>query len=307
MKIAVVGCGAMGSIYAGLLASAGHSVWAVDGWRAHVDAINQAGLRVEGASGDRRVAVRACLQAPREAMDLIIVAAKAAQVEAAARSARPLLGPHTLVLTLQNGLGSDDLVAGALGGERLLVGIAAAFGASLKAPGHTHHEGMAAIRMGAYGALAPEQVEQVAAVWRDAGFQAQAVANVRAMQWEKLICNVAYSGLSALSGMTVGEVMDDPEIGPVSRAAAVEAWTIARARQVALEVQDPVAHVRSFGERVRHARPSVLQDIERGRHSEIDVINGAVPREAALCGLTAPVNATITALVRLRERGFAQA
>ncbi|MBP6850290.1 MAG: 2-dehydropantoate 2-reductase [Rhodoferax sp.] len=305
MNIAVVGCGAMGSIYAGLLASAGHTVCVVDGWQAHVDAINTRGLHVEGASGDRWVRMQAYREAPPRTVDLVIVAAKAAQVAAAARGTLALLGPQTLVLTLQNGLGSDDTVAQIVGADRLLVGIAAAFGASLRAPGHCHHEGMAAVRIGAYGALDPTRAESVAALWRDAGFNAQAVTQVRAMQWEKLICNVAYSGPSALSGMTVGEVMDDPDLGPVSRAAAVEAWEIARARQVPLEVSDPIAHVRAFGERVRHARPSVLQDIERGRRSEIGVINGAIPREAALCGREAPVNATITALVRLRERGLA--
>ena len=127
MKIAVVGCGAMGSIYAGLLASAGNTVCVVDGWQAHVDAINAQGLRVEGASGDRRVRLAAHLQAPAQAMDLVIIAAKAAQVGAAAQAALPMLGSQTLVLTLQNGLGSDDQVAGVLGPERLIVGIAAVY------------------------------------------------------------------------------------------------------------------------------------------------------------------------------------
>lgn len=305
MKIAVVGCGAMGSIYAGLLASAGNTVCVVDGWQAHVDAINAQGLRVEGASGDRRVRLAAHLRAPAQAMDLVIIAAKAAQVGAAAQAALPMLGSQTLVLTLQNGLGSDDQVAGVLGPERLIVGIAAAFGASLRGPGHSHHEGMAAIRIGAYGALPQARVEAVAALWRAAGFTTEAVTQVRAMQWDKLICNVAYSGPCALAGMTVGQVMDDAELGPVSRAAAREAWQIARARGVAPLVEDPIAHARAFGARVYDARPSVLQDIERGRRSEIGVINGAIPREAALCGREAPVNATITALVRLRERSFA--
>ena len=306
MKIAVVGCGAMGSIYAGLLASAGHAVTVVDGWAEHVAAIRAHGLRVEGASGDRTVRLAADTRAPDEAMDLIVIAAKAAQVAQAARDARPMLAPHTRVLTLQNGLGSDDRVAAELGGDRLLVGIAAAFGAVLRGPGHSHHEGMAAIRMGAHGGLPLDDVEAVARVWREAGFHTEAVTGIRAVQWEKLICNVAYSGPCGISGLTVGQVMDDADLGPISRAAAVEAWEVARARGVPVAVDDPVAHVRAFGERVRAARTSVLQDIDAGRRSEIVVINGAVPREAALCGRTAPVNATLTALVHLRERGLPQ-
>jgi 2-dehydropantoate 2-reductase len=121
------------------------------------------------------------------------------------------------------------------------------------------------------------------------------------MQWEKLICNVAYSAPCALTGLTVGEAMDDPEIGPVSRAAAVEAWETARALGIGIDVPDPVAHVRAFGAQLPAAKPSALLDVEAGRVSEIGVINGAVPREAAKVGRTAPVNATLTALVHARE------
>jgi len=313
MKIAVVGCGAMGSVYAGLLSSAGNEVLVVDRWPTHVAAIRAGGLRVEGASGDRTVQVQAFDEAPAQTVDLVIVATKAVQTAQGAQDARALLAPHTVVLTIQNGLGSSDVVAQAVGGERLLVGVAAAFGASLRAPGHAHHEGMAAIRLGPYTAdptrapagLAAQQAEAVAALWRAAGFNAQAVVDVLAMQWEKLICNVAYSAPCALTGMTVGQAMDDPEIGPVSRAAAVEALEVARARGVAVTVTDAVAHVRAFGARVAAARPSVLLDHDNRRPSEIDVINGAIPRQAALCGMQAPVNATLAALVRQRERGFA--
>ncbi len=302
MQIAIVGCGAMGSIYAGLLAAAGNEVLAVDTFQDHVRAINAHGLRVSGASGDRTVRIRAFAEPPREYVELVIIAVKAAHAAAAARSAEKLIGPGTLVLTIQNGLGSAAAVAEAVDAERLIVGVAQGFGASLPAPGHAHHNDMKAIRMGAYAGLAAESVERIAAVWRAAGFDAQAVQDIAAMQWEKLICNVAYSAICALTGATLGEVLDDPELGPISRAAATEAWLVGRARGVAIEVEDPVAHVREFAERMRGAKPSVLLDIEAGRRSEIDVINGAIPREAALAGMTAPVNATLTGLVRAREQ-----
>ncbi len=302
MKIAIVGCGAMGSVYAGLLAGAGNEVMVVDGWQAHVDAIRANGLRIEGASGDHTVRLRAYTQPPSETVDLVIVAVKAVQVAGAAQTTVKLMGPDTVVLTIQNGLGSADTVADAVGQDRLAVGIAAAFGASLRGPGHAHHNSMNAVKMGAYAGLAPARVEEVAALWRGAGFTADAVANVAAMQWEKLICNVAFSAPCALTGLTVGQAMDDADMGPIGLAAAVEAWQVALARKVPISVTDPEAHVRAFGERVRDARPSVLLDHDARRPSEIDVINGAVPREAAKCGLAAPVNATLAALVRQREQ-----
>lgn len=302
MRIAVVGCGAMGSVYAGLLAAAGHEVAAVSRNRDHVAAINAGGLRVSGASGDRRVAVRALTEAPAEAFELVILAVKAGDVHDAAVAARPMIGSRTLVLTIQNGLGSGDVVAGLLGSEGLIVGVAQGFGASLREPGHAHHNDMKAIRMGACSEVSFSEVERIARIWADAGFDAAAVTDIAAMQWDKLICNVAYSAPCALTGMTVGEAMDDPVLGEVTRAAAREAWAVASALGIALGFDDPIAHVREFASRMPDARPSVLLDLEAGRRTEVDVINGSIPREAEKAGMTAPVNATLTALVQTLER-----
>lgn len=303
MLIAIIGCGAMGSIYAGLLASSGNEVLAIDTNAEHVRAINDNGLHISGASGDRRVAIQAFHSPPERTVDLVIVAVKAAYVAAAAASARSLIDQHTLLLTIQNGLGSADIVADTLVPERLIVGVAQGFGASLPEPGHTHHNDMKAIRMGAYQGLLPAaDVARVANVWRDAGFDAEAVADIAAMQWEKLICNVAYSAPCAVSGMTVGQAMNDEHIGAVSRAAAEEAWRVAKARGIALGFEDPIAHVRDFAARMPSAKPSVLLDIEAGRASEVGAINGAIPREAAKVGMTAPVNETLTNLVKALEQ-----
>jgi len=280
MKIAVVGCGAMGSVYAGLLASGGNEVLVVDRFLEHINVINQQGLRISGASGDRTVAVKGFIESPDEIVDLVIIAVKGAHVGSAAASSRSMLGSDTIVLTIQNGLGSADVVANTLGADQLIVGVAQGFGASLLEPGHSHHNDMKAIRMGAYTDLHSETVKQVAQTWKAAGFDAEAVDDIAVMQWEKLICNVAYSAIAALTGLTVGEILDDPNLGSVSCSAAIEAWNVARARGLAIEVDDPEKHIREFAARMRDAKPSVLLDIEAGRTSEIDLINGAISREA---------------------------
>ena len=304
LKIAVVGCGAMGSVYAGRLSGAGHDVLVVDRWGDHVQAISTSGLRISGPDGERVVPVRAFLTIPNESVDLVVLAVKAADVADAAASLGMLIGDDTVVLTIQNGLGSADEVARHVGADRLAVGIASGFGASLIAPGRVNHNAMRAMRFGAYEDLSFEAVDRVAGAWRTAGFDARAVADIAAMQWEKLICNVAYSAPCALTGLTVGDVLDHEHMGPVSRAAATETWEIARARDIAIDVADPVVFVRDFGAAMPAAKPSALLDHEAGRVSEIGSINGAVPREAAKVGRLAPVNATLTALVRTREAGF---
>jgi 2-dehydropantoate 2-reductase len=302
MKIAVIGCGAMGSIYAARLAAAGNDVLAIDRHQPSIEQISRGGLRVTGPGYDQVVPLRASTTAPDEPMDLIVLAVKAADVTVGARQALPMLSAATPVLTIQNGLGSAETVAGIVGAERVVVGIASGFGASRVAPGHVHHNAMRAMRFGAYSSLPHATVESIARAWADAGFDAAAVADIAAMQWEKLICNVAYSAPCALTGMTVGQVMDDPEMGPVSRAAATEAWTVARASGIAVAVADPIAHVRAFGAQMPDAKPSALLDHEARRVSEIDVINGAVPRQGARIGVAAPVNATLTALITSIER-----
>lgn len=305
MKVAVIGCGAMGSIYAAKLAAAGNEVLVVDRHQPGIDQIAQHGLRVTGPDYDQTVQLRANTVAPAETMDLIVLAVKAADVATAAQQAVPMLGDKTSVLTIQNGLGSADTVADIVGDQRLAVGIASGFGAARVAPGHVRHNAMRAMRFGAYSSLPPSTVESIAQAWADAGFDAAAVTDIAAMQWEKLICNVAYSAPCALTGMTVGQVMDDPEMGPVSRAAAKEAWRVAFASDIDIKVSDPVEHVRAFGAGMPDAKPSALLDHEARRVSEIDVINGAVPRQGARVGVDAPVNATLTALVKTIERGWA--
>ncbi len=306
MKIGIVGAGAMGSVYAALLADAGNEVWAVDTWQAHVEAIAANGLRLEGASGARTVAVDATSDpAAAGPCDLVILATKAPQVEAAAGSARAMLGPDTAVLTIQNGLGNAARVARILGPERTVVGVVGGFGASIVAPGHAHHNGMELVRLGELAGPVTPRIERIAEVWREAGFTVRCFDDIDQLVWEKLICNVCFSGVAALTGLTVGGIMDHGDAWSVASTCAQEAWNVARARGIRLDIEDPTAYVRDFGARIPHAKPSMLLDHLAGRRSEIDAINGAIPPEARAAGLEAPANALVAGLVRAKEAGFA--
>ena len=302
MKIAIVGCGGMGSIYAALLSASGNEVTAIERSPERAALVNAEGLRVTGASGDRTARITMLDKMPDEPFDLVVVAVKGTHVPDVAPGIAGMLTPETVVLALQNGIGSADTLARHLPASQLAIGIAGGFGAELKSPTHAHHNGMQVIRFGPFDGLPLEKLQEVADVWNAAGLKTEVAPDIAAMQWEKLICNVAYSAVCALTGKTVGEVMDDPDLGPVSRAAAVEAWTVARANGVAVKVEDPIELVRTFAGRMRDARPSLLQDLEAGRPGEIDVINGAVPVFAERAGIAAPVNATLVGLVKARER-----
>ncbi len=303
MKIAIVGTGAMGSVYAGLFASAGHEVWAIDSWKEHIEAIRRNGLRLEGASGDRTVSVNPTTVAAEAGQcDVVIIATKAMHVAAAASAAKPLLKQDTVVISIQNGLGGPDAAASVLGRDRVLVGVVGGFGASIKAPGHAHHNGMELVRLGEFGGPITERLKRIEALWAGAGFRVKVFDDIDQLVWEKLICNCAYSGPCAIAECTTGDVMADPDLSRVSGACATEAYQAARKKGVNLGFEDPVAYVRDFGSKIPKARPSVLLDLMAKRKSEIDVINGSIPRVAKELGMTAPVNEAVTALVRAKER-----
>ena len=305
MRIAIVGTGAMGSVYAGLLASAGLDVWAVDAWADHIEAIRRDGLRVSGASGERTAKLSATTDANEVGRaDLVVIATKARDVTAAAASARDILADDGVVLTIQNGLGSAERVAEIVGPDRVMIGVVGGFGASIVAPGHVHHNGWEFVRLGEYDGGVTPRLERIGKVWEQGGFRVLLFPDIHKMVWEKFICNVAFSGTCTLTGMTIGEVLAEPNAWSISSACATEAFEVARAKGVAVEIEDPVAYVRAFGEKIPNARPSMLLDHMARRASEIDVINGAVPRVAAEVGLAAPVNTTVTSLVRAREMMF---
>ncbi|MGI9186416.1 MAG: ketopantoate reductase family protein [Gaiellales bacterium] len=302
MKIAVVGTGAMGSVYAALLAGAGNEVWAIDRWQDHVDAINANGLRVEGASGDRTVPLRASVNAADAGVcDLVIVATKALDVEAAAESIRPLLGSDTVVLPIQNGLGAPDRIASVVGEEPVMIGVTGGFGASMRGPGHAHHNGWELVRLGERRGPATDRVRTVAQVWEDAGFRVAVYDDVDQLVWEKLLCNSTFSGTCALLEWPIGEVLADPHAWSIASGCASEVYAVARAKGIHLDFDDPVAYARAFGETIPGARPSMLLDVLAGRPCEVDVINGAIGPAARTVGLEAPINDTVAALVRAKN------
>jgi len=303
MKIAIMGCGAMGSVYAGLLGDAGHEVWAIDSWQQHVDAMRSNGLRLEGISGDRTVKVHAATD-PAEAgpCELVIVATKAMDVERAATAASPLIGKDTVVLSIQNGLGGPDTAARIIGKERVMVGVVGGFGASMRGPGHAHHNGMELVRLGEFDGPVTKRLEAVAEVWRSGGFKVKCFDDIDQLIWEKLICNVCFSGTCTLTELTIGEVMGDPDAWASASGCAVEAYQVARARGIKLDFDDPVAYVHNFGTKIPGARPSMLLDHLAKRMSEIDAINGAIPVAAEAVNVAAPFNTVVSALVRAKER-----
>ena len=306
MKIAIVGTGAMGSVYAGLLGKAGHEVWAIDVWQEHIDVIARSGLSVSGASGSYVVDSVKVASTPEAAgsCDVWVIATKAQDVEEVAARIAPLLEPDSVVMAFQNGLGSGERVARHVPKQHILIGIAEGFGSAIPQPGHVHHEGMRLIRIGEMEGGVTERVRRIERAWHDAGFNVKAFDDVNLMIWEKFLCNVTLSAPSAAFDVTVGELMANPDAWAVALGCMMEAYRIGVAKGIRFNFDDPMRHVSEFAATIPNASPSMRLDHLAGRRSEIDVINGQVVDLSRELGLVAPYNESLCAIVRQRESRF---
>ena len=307
MKIAILGTGAMGSIYAARFAAAGHEVLAVDTWDAHVAEINAAGLRVSGPAGDiHATSLRAATQLPRDqAFDLYVIATKASAVSDASRAIAAGATPTATILTIQNGLGAAERVAEFIPESQLVLGVADGFGASIVSPGHALHTSMKLIRLGAAKGGDDPRLGPIAELWRDAGFNVEVFDDIERLIWEKLLCNVTLSGPCTVFGCSVDVLRADIDRWAIALGCMREAYAIGHAKGVKFSFHDATTYVTAFAERVGNAKPSMLQDIEAGRRSELDAINGAIPPLGRTLGIATPYNSTVTEVVRALESRFA--
>ena len=191
MRIAVVGAGAMGSLFGGLLAEAGEDVVLVDIWEEHVRAINERGLHIKGVSGDRVVRVRATTKhAEVGVVDLVLFQVKSYATEKAIRDALPMIGERTVVLTLQNGLGNVEKIAAVVGRERVLAGTTA-HGATVLGPGEIYHAGRGPTVIGEVDGRITDRVKAIAATFNRAGIETEVTDNIMGAIWTKMLANVA--------------------------------------------------------------------------------------------------------------------
>ncbi|WP_372922624.1 ketopantoate reductase family protein [Roseovarius sp.] len=298
----ILGAGAMGSVYGAFLSRAGNDVWLLDRWAEHMDAIDRVGLNVTGASGDWQAFPRATTNAGDVGpCDLVIVAVKGPDLAEAMQTVPDLRGQDGAVLSIQNGLGAEQQLLGVVPKNAGFVGIAGGFGASIPEPGHVHHNGTELVSLAPLSKEVLPRAEAIAQVWTEAGFRAMAVTDAQRMIWSKLICNAAFSATCCVTGLRIGQVLQDDNAFSLAAKCATEATEVARALGVDLEIPDPPDYVRRFGERIPGAMPSLLLDRMAGRRGEIDFINGAVAAEARRASVPAPVNSALAELIRAME------
>lgn len=306
LKIAIIGTGAMGSIYAARMSDAGHDVCAIDLWSQHVDAINTSGLRIDGPDGQMHATnLRALPRLPDdEEFDLYVIATKSFGVRESAQAAAKTLRPDAMVLTIQNGLGAGDDVAAFIPRSQIILGVAEGFGASMIGPGHVAHTSMKQIRLGLIDSAPDQRLSSIAQAWETSGFHIETYADIQQLIWEKLLCNVTLSGPCTSFGRNVAQLRSNRPEWEIAISCMKEAYEIGTRLGVNFSIGDPVQYVTEFAHRVGTAKPSMLQDHEASRLSEIDTINGAIVKLGTKLNIATPYNETICAVIRARESQF---
>ena len=310
MKICVLGAGALGCAIGGVLTEAGHEVWLINRNTAQVEAMSQRGLVLRSDGLDRTVRVRVVTTAAGVSpasgpADLLIVLVKSFHTAEAMHSALGLLGPETVVLSLQNGLGHVDILAGIVGGERVLAGKTYAGGTQL-APGYVEAgtRGKRTLIGEPAGGLSA-RATAIAGAFSAAGLDTTVSDNIMGVAWDKLLINVATGALSAITRLTYGGLYSVPEVEACALAAVAEAMAVARASGVTLSIDSPAQawQIASAGLPYEF-KASMLQSLEKGSVTEVDYINGAVVRQGALCGVPTPVNQTLVAAIKGIEKNL---
>ncbi|MGC8879417.1 MAG: ketopantoate reductase family protein [Anaerolineae bacterium] len=306
MKIAIIGAGAMGSLFGARLAPL-CDVWLVDAWEEHIQAIQRNGVQLTNLDGStERVTVNATTDpnAVEGEVDLAIIFVKSHQTAQAAVWAAPMLKADGLALTMQNGLGNLEVMADVLGAERCVQGVTS-HGATLLGPGQVRHAGAAATYLATRPAIA-ERVQRIAELFTRAGFETHLSDNLDSLLWGKLIINVGINALTAILRVRNGVLAEVAPARALMDAAVDEAVAVARARGITLPYADARARTREVAVATAANRSSMLADVLRGSPTEIEVINGAIVREGSRLGVATPVNQTLVQLVQALEATYAQ-
>lgn len=294
MKIAVMGAGAVGCYYGGMLARAGHEVVLI-GRPQHVDAVLRDGLLLDTLTFKTHVPMAASTEASAVAgAALVLFCVKSTDTESAAGEMRPHLLPGALLLTLQNGVDNADRLQAALPEQEVAASVVYVASA-MAGPGHIQHNGRGELVI-----AATKTTPQIAAMLIDAGVPTEISDNVVGALWAKLILNCAYNALSAIAQLPYGRLVQGEGVQEVLRHVVQECMSVAEASGVTLP-GDVWAAVDRIAQTMPAQFSSTAQDLARGKRSEIDHLNGYVMRRGETLGIATPVNRTLHTLVKLIE------
>ncbi len=305
MRVAVLGAGAMGSIFGAALARSGADVIFFDNRPDVAEAINHDGLRLSGALGDITLKLPATTDpSALGKVDVALVLVDSGATAQVAEIAAQCLNDGGYALTLQNGIGNWEALAERLGGGRVLAGSTFNSGASLR-PGRTAHTNLGSTAIGEIDGSISERALAIARLFEAAGLPFEVSDNVNGHVWSKFVHNCAINPVAALTGLRSGEIARTKSAAAILDGLLEEILAVVAAVGIKLPESDPGTHIRDHCWE-RYNAPSMLQHLRSGRRTEIDALNGALVRRAKELGIPTPVNETIVFAIQGREAANAR-
>jgi 2-dehydropantoate 2-reductase len=309
-KVVVVGAGAMGGLFGGLLAEGGLDVTLVDAWGEHVSAIASKGLRIVGVGGDRAIPIKATSDAGTvKAAEVLLFQCKSFANETAAKAVGHLFTGRTVAISFQNGLGNEEALGRILGAENMLGGLTAQAGL-VEAPGVVRNFGDLPTIIGEMSGGLSDRARTIADAFTRHGLATTASADIKRDKWKKLLGNVALGAISAVTDLRSVEIMRVPELQEIVLRAVDEAAAVAKAEGVVLDIAEArevlMKLVDTSGGGTGNSKSSMREDIIRRRRTEIDTIHGSVQRLARRHGVATPTIDTMIALVKGVQSSYLQ-
>jgi len=307
MNIAILGAGAMGSAIGALLAQAGNDVTLIDVWKEAVEAINRDGLKIQNKAGEIATHKLRAKISPAQVpgpVNLLLVFVKCYHTVDAVKSALPLLGPDSTVLSLQNGWGNGPRIAEIVGRERVVLGVCY-HSATVLGPGHVLHAGQGKTFIGEMDGVVTPRVQKLAEVFKAAGLDIEASAQVLKEIWSKLALNVATLPTSSTIKLTAEKLPNTPSMQSLMRALLLEVVSVAQLQGIALDFTERWNAITSLlGKLAPNTKGSMLQDVENHRRTEIDVMCGAIVEAGQRLGFATPYNSAMLWLVKALEANY---
>jgi 2-dehydropantoate 2-reductase len=303
MKTVIIGPGAMGSLFGGLLTRAGEELWLVGYKKEQVETICSVGLTFEEKGKLQIIPMKATPDVTSVGKaDLVIFFVKTYDTEKAVSDALVLEKEDTIFLTLQNGLGNEEVICKKIDRKKVMLGVTG-HGATLLRPGHIRHAGWGKTFIGELDHRITNRATRIAQIFCDAEIETEASPNIHDQVWGKLLVNVGINALTALTGFKNGQLPDYPETMRLMEKLVAEAAEVAIRKGIQID-ENPMDRVRKVVEATRENRSSMGQDFDHRRRTEIDAINGAVVREAQSLGIPVPFNQAVADLVKAIEKSF---
>jgi 2-dehydropantoate 2-reductase len=298
--IAVVGAGAVGCYYGGMLARAGAPVTLI-GRAAHVEAIAHDGLYLEGIRLREHIRVGASTDIAAAAdSQIVLVCVKATDTDETARLLAPRLRSGARVISLQNGVDNVERMHAAAGLQALAAAVYVA--AEMAGPGHVRQTSRGDLVLGDPLAIAPaNEIDALAEFFSRADVPCTVTGNIKADLWKKLVLNCTYNAISALARARYGRIVRDPGMRVLLTHVTAETVAVANAAGVNIDLEEQIAAGLRLGDVMPDALSSTAQDIARGKRTEIDSLNGYVARLGEELGVATPINHALYKLVKLLE------